>query len=118
GSDIDSADVKSVVFLYLVEPRADRIPQIFEVYDPYLYDPESKKSFGKAENLAQKSKSPRRFVYSTEEPGAVADVWHIAHPHDTVIAADDAGDVADVNLDPIRYELTPVGKVDVLIKRL
>ncbi len=115
-SAIDSADGKPVVFLYLGEPRAERIPQIFEVYDPYLYDPQAKKSFGKAENLAQKSKSPRRFVYSTEEPGAVADVWHIAHPHDTIIAADYAGDVADVNPDRIRYELTPDGKVAHLIK--
>jgi amino acid transporter len=116
-SAINSADGKPVVFLYLGEPRAERIPQIFEVYDPYLYDPQAKKSFGKAENLAQKSKSPRRFVYSTEEPGAVADVWHIAHPHDTIIAADYAGDVADVNPDRIRYELTPDGKVAHLIKR-
>jgi len=116
-SAINSAEGKPVVFLYLGEPRAERIPQIFEVYDPYLYDPQAKKSFGKAENLAQKSKSPRRFVYSTEEPGAVADVWHIAHPHDTIIAADYAGDVADVNPDRIRYELTPDGKVAHLIKR-
>src|SRR6266536_688675 len=116
-SAINNADGKPVIFLYLGEPRAERIPQIFEVYDPYLYDPQAKKSFGKAENLAQKSKSPRRFVYSTEEPGAVADVWHIAHPHDTIIAADYAGDVADVNPDRIRYELTPDGKVAHLIKR-
>ena len=116
-SAINSADGKPVVFLYLGEPRAARIPQIFEVYDPYLDDPEAKKSFGKAEHLAQKSKSPRRFVYSTEEPGSVADVWHIAHPHDTIIAADYADDVTDVNPDRIRYELTPDGKVAHLIKR-
>ena len=116
-SAINSAEGKPVVFLYLGEPRAERIPQIFEVYDPYLYDPHAKESFGKAENLAQKSKSPRRFVYSTEEPGAVAEVWHIAHPHDTIIAADYAGDVADVNPDRIRYELTSEGKVAHLIKR-
>jgi amino acid transporter len=116
-SAISSADGKPVVFLYLGEPKAARIPQIFEVYDPYLDDPQAKKSFGKAENLAQKSKSPRRFVYSTEEPGAIADVWHIAHPHDTIIAAEYAKDVQDVNPDRIRYELTPDGKVAHLIKR-
>jgi len=116
-SAISSADGKPVIFLYLGEPKAARIPQIFEVYDPYLDDPQAKKSFGKAENLAQKSKSPRRFVYSTEEPGAIADVWNIAHPHDTIISADYAGDVADVNPDRIRYELTPDGKVAHLIKR-
>ena len=116
-SAINSAEGKPVVFLYLGEPRAERIPQIFEVYDPYLYDPHAKESFGKAENLAQKSKSPRRFVYIAEEPGAVAEVWHIAHPHDTIIAADYAGDVADVNPDRIRYELTSEGKVAHLIKR-
>ncbi len=116
-SAINSADGKPVVFLYLGEPKAARIPQIFEVYDPYLNDPHAKESFGKAENLAQKSKIPRRFVYSTEEPGSVADVWHIAHPHDTIIAADYAKDVVDVNPDRIRYELTPEGKVAHLIKR-
>jgi hypothetical protein len=115
-SAIRSAEGKPVVFLYLGEPRAERIPQIFEVYDPYLYDPHAKESFGKAENLAQKSKTPRRYVYSTEEPGAVAEVWHIAHPHDTIVAAPYAGDVADVNPDRIRYELTPEGKVAHLIK--
>ncbi len=114
---INSADGKPVVFLYLGEPKAARIPQIFEVYDPYLNDQQAKESFGKAENLSQKSKIPRRFVYSTEEPGAVAEVWHIAHPHDTIIAADYAGDVADVNPDRIRYELTSEGKVAHLIKR-
>src|SRR5216684_1295781 len=116
-SAISSADGKPVIFLYLGEPKAARIPQIFEVYDPYLDDPQAKKSFGKAENLSQKSKSPRRFVYSTEEPGAIADVWNIAHPHDTIISADYAGDVADVNPDRIRYELTPDGKVAHMIKR-
>ena len=113
---INSAEGKPVVFLYLGEPKPERIPQIFEVYDPYLDDPHAKEAFGKAENLAQKSKSPRRFVYSTEEPGAVAEVWHIAHPHDTIVAADYANDVADVNPDRIRYELTPAGKVAHLIK--
>jgi amino acid transporter len=116
-SAINSADGKPVVFLYLAEPQAERIPQIFEVYDPYLYDTHAKESFGKAENLAQKSKTPRRFVYSTEEPGSVAQVWHVAHPHDTIVAADYAGDVADVNPDRIRYELTPDGKIAHLIKR-
>jgi len=116
-SAIESADGKPVVFLYLGEPKAARIPQLFEVYDPYLYDPQAKKSFGKAENLAQKSKIPRRFVYSTEEPGAIAEVWHIARPHDTIIAADYAKDVQDVNPDRIRYELTPDGKVAHLLKR-
>src|SRR6266487_1326194 len=116
-SAINNADGKPVIFLYLGEPRAERIPQIFEVYDPYLYDPQAKKSFGKAENLAQKSKIPRRFVYRADEADAIADVWHIAHPHDIIIAADYAGNVADVNPDRIRYELTPDGKVAHLIKR-
>jgi amino acid transporter len=116
-SAINSAEGKPVVFLYLGKTRAERIPQIFEVYDPYLYDPQAKETFGKAEHLAQKSKSPRKYVYSTEEPGSVSDAWHIAHPHDTIVAADYADDVADVNPDRIRYELTPEGKVAHLIKR-
>jgi amino acid transporter len=116
-SAIDSAEGRPVVFLYVGEPKAARVPQIFEVYDPYLYDPQAKEFFGKAENLAQKSKITRRFVYRTEEAGAVARVWQTVHPHDTIIAADRASEVEDVNPDRIRYELTPGGKVAHLLKR-
>lgn len=114
---INNAEGKPVVFLYVGERKPGRIPRMFEVVDPYLEDQQAKEYFGKAENLARKSKIPRRFVYRLEEPGAVASVWQVVHPRDTVVAAENAPEVVDVNPDRIRYELTSGGKVAHLLKR-
>jgi len=114
---ISNADSNPVVFLFLGEPKAKRIPRMFEFVDPYFDDQEAKKTFGKAENLARKSKIARRFVYRQQEPEAVANVWQVVHPHDTVVAGEIAPEIVDVNPDRIRYELTPTGKVAHLLKR-
>jgi amino acid transporter len=114
---INNADGNPVVFLYVSEPRVQRVPRMFEFVDPYSEDQQAKETFGKAENLAQKSKIARRFVYRQQAPGAVASVWQVVHPHDTVVAAEITPDVVDVNPDRIRYELTPEGKIAHLIKR-
>ncbi len=116
-SAISNADGNPIVFLFVGEPKAQRIPHMFEFVDPYYDDQEAKKTFGKAENLAQKSKLNRRFVYRQQEPEAVASVWHVVHPHDTVVPAEIAPAIVDVNPDRIRYELTPSGKVAHLLKR-
>ena len=114
---ISNADGNPVVFLFVGEPKAQRIPHMFEFVDPYYDDQEAKKTFGKAENLARKSKIARRFVYRQQEPETVASVWQVVHPHDTVVAAEIAPEIVDVNPDRIRYELTPTGKVAHLLKR-
>jgi len=116
-SAINSAEGRPVVFMFLGEPKPGRVPRMFEVVDPYLEDPQAKEYFGKAEHLARKSKIPRRFVYRQEEPGAVSSVWHVVHPHDTIVAAENVPEVEDVNPDRVRYELTPGGKVAHLLKR-
>ena len=116
-SAISSAEGRPVVFLYIGKRKPARTPSIFEVVDPYLEDQQAKEYFGKAENLANKSKLPRRFVYRSEEPGVVASVWQVVHPHDTVVAVENAEEVKDVNPDRIRYELVPGGKVAHLLKR-
>ncbi len=113
---VDIADGKPVVFLYLGEPKPARTPRIFEVIDPYLDDQKAKEYFGKAENLAQKAKIQRRFVYRQQGPDTLARVWHIIHPRDTVIAADQATDIEDVSPDRVRYEITSSGKVAHLLK--
>ncbi len=114
---ISNADGNPVVFLFVGESKAQRIPRMFEFVDPYFDDQEAKKTFGKAENLARKSKIARRFVYRQQEPETVASVWQVVHPHDTVVAAEIAPEIVDVNPDRIRYELTPTGKVAHLLKR-
>src|SRR5438067_4065457 len=116
-SAINSAEGRPVVFLFLGEPKPGRVPRMFEVVDPYLEDQQAKEYFGKAEHLARKSKISRRFVYRQEEPGAVSSVWHVVHPHDTIVAAENVPEVEDVNPDRVRHELTPGGKVAHLLKR-
>lgn len=113
---VDTADGKPVVFLYLGEPKPDRVPRIFEVIDPYLDDLKAKEYFGKAENLAQKAKIQRRFVYRKQAPDTISRVWHVVRPRDTVIAADQATNLEDVSPDRVRYEITSNGKVAHLLK--
>jgi amino acid transporter len=115
-SALSSAEGRPIVFLYVGDRKKARTPSMFEVVDPYLEDQRAKEYFGKAENLANKSKVPRSFVYRQEEPGVVASVWQVVHPRDTVLAAENTEEVKDVNPDRIRYELAPGGKVAHLLK--
>lgn len=116
-SAITDADGKPVVFLYISDRQPDRVPGLFEVYDPYLHDQQAKEWFGQAESMAQKARVARRYVYLPREPEAVSRVWHVVHPADTVLPAENAAHLEDINPDRIRYELTPEGKVAHLIKR-
>ena len=115
---INNADGHPVVFLYLGEntEKSARTPSMFEVVDPYLEDQKAKEYFGKAEHLAQHAKINRRFVYRLQEPGAIARVWQLVRPHDTVVAAENAPTVENLNPDRVRYELTANGKVAHLLK--
>ena len=115
-SALSSAEGRPIVFLYIGGRKVARTPSMFEVVDPYLEDQQAKEYFGKAENLANKSKVPRSFIYRQEEPGVVANVWQVVHPRDTVLAAENTEEVKDVNPDRIRYELVPGGKVAHLLK--
>jgi len=113
---ISHANGKPVVFLYVSDNKASRAPRMFEVFDPYLDDQQAKEWFGRAESLAQKAKVNRRFVYRQKDPEAIAHVWHVVHPADTVVAAENTPQCEDVNPDRVRYELTPEGKVAHLLK--
>jgi amino acid transporter len=116
---VNHANGHPIVFLYLSENKAKtgRPPSMFEVVDPYLDDVKAKEYFGKAENLAQKAKISRRYVYRQQEPDVVARVWQAVHPHDTVVAAENAPQFEDINPDRIRYELTAKGKVAHMLKQ-
>lgn len=115
---INNADGHPVVFLYMGEKTGKnvRAPSMFEMVDPYLDDQKAKEYFGKAEHLAKQAKINRRFVYRMQEPGAIARVWQIVHPHDTVVAAENAPSVENINPDRVRYELTANGKIAHLLK--
>jgi hypothetical protein len=116
-SAINHAGGKPVVFLYLGSWNTGRTPRLFEFHDPYYDDEQAKKTFGRAEHLAQKSKVKRLFLYRKLEPHAIEHVWRIVHPHDIVIAAENVSHTQDINPDRIRYEVTLEGKVAHLLKR-
>lgn len=117
GAAITSARGKPVVFLYLAEPKAGRVPQLFEVVDPYLEDEPAKDTLKQAALLARKAGLASRFVYRQQAPGAAAYIWQIVHPRDVVLTAEHAAQFEEINPDRIWYELTPRGKIAHLLKR-
>ncbi len=114
---ITSAHGKPVVFLYLAEPKAERVPRLFEVMDPYLEDQPAKDTLKQAAQRARKARLVPRFVYQQHDPEAAARIWKMVHPHEVVLTAEHASQFEEINPDRIRYELTPDGKIAHLLKR-
>jgi len=113
---INNARGKPVVFLYLGEQENQRIPQPFEIVDPYLDDTSAKTAFSKAEMMARKARITRRFLYRRRDDRVAAVVWQILQPRDVVLSAKTASNLHNINPDRIRYELTPNGKIAHLLK--
>jgi len=114
---INSARGNPVVFLYLAEPRARRVPRLWEVVDPYLEDQPAKDTLKLAALRARKARVAPRFVYRQQSPEAAARLWQIVHPRDVVLSAARAAQFEEINPDRIRYEFTPQGKIAHLLKR-
>jgi amino acid transporter len=114
---IHHARGKPVVFLYLAEPKAQRVPQLFEVVDPYLEDQPAKDTLRRAALLARNARLSSRFVYRQKGPDSAGHVWQIVHPCDVILTAEHAVNFEEINPDRIRYELTPQGKIAHLLKR-
>jgi amino acid transporter len=115
-SAINNSEGRTVVFLYLGTGHARRTPNLLEFHDPYYDDEQAKKTFGRAEHLARESGVKRRFLYRQLEPHAIDRVWNIVHAYDTLIAAEDAQQIQEINPDRILYEVTPEGKIAHLLK--
>jgi hypothetical protein len=114
---INHAHGKPIVFLYLAEPKAERVPQLFEVMDPYLEDEPAKDILKRAALLTRNARLTSRFVYRPQGPDEAALVWQTVHPRDVVLTAEHAAQFEEINPDRIRYELTPQGKIAHLLKR-
>jgi amino acid transporter len=115
-SAIDNAHGQPVTFLYLGQAKTHRAPRLFEFHDPYYDDQQARKTFGKAEHLAQKAKIARRFVYRQQEPEVIERIWQVVHPRDLVIWPENTSLLEQINPDRIRYEMTPDGSVAHLLK--
>jgi hypothetical protein len=114
---IHHAHGKPIVFLYLAEPKAERVPQLFEVVDPYLEDEPAKDILKRAALLARNARLTSRFIYRPQGPDEARLVWQRVHPRDVVLTAERAAQIEEINPDRIRYELTPQGKIAHLLKR-
>ncbi len=113
---LENANGKPVTFLYLGRATNDRVPRLFEVHDPYYDDEAARKTFGRAEHLAQQAKIARRFVYRQQEPGTSEQIWQVIHPHDLVVSPENMSLLEGINPDHVRYEVTPSGRVAHLLK--
>lgn len=113
---IAHAHGKPVVFLYLAGPRAKRVPQLFEVVDPYLEDEPAKATLKEAALQARKARLNTHFVYRSRGADTAGRIWQSVHPRDVVLTAEHAAQVEDINPDRIRYELLPGGKIAHLLK--
>jgi len=107
---INHARGKPVIFLYLAQPQAERVPELFEVVDPYLDDEPAKDTLKQAALQARKAGLTSRFVYRPQEAGSSGRLWQIVHPRDVVLSAEYVAQVEEINPDRIRYELTRTGK--------
>jgi amino acid transporter len=90
---VGGATGRSAVFVYRGNPLPAEYAEMLEVADPYLKDYAAHDAFARAEKLARKRISHRRYVYL---PGNLSsevlrDVWTAIHPKETVVAADDRG---------------------------
>jgi hypothetical protein len=115
-SAIENAQGKPVTFLYLGHATTYQAPRLFEYHDPYYDDQQARRTFGKAEHLAQKAKIARRYVYRLQEPEALERIWLVVHPRDIVISPENTSLFGEINPDRIRFELTPDGRVAHLLK--
>jgi len=123
-SAIQQADNRPLVLLYIGEPVNAPTPRPFEYYEPYLSDESVLKALQQAESASRHAKmnvtpyllyEPIRDVSEAKESDMIANVWQGMHPHELLIADEDAKMLHDINPDRVRYEWTPDGRVAHLI---
>jgi amino acid transporter len=106
-----------VVFLYRGRIVPASRPQLMEVYDPYLLDEDAKLAFAEAETVAREMGiSKRMYVYQTDAPYVVLDLWQILQPRDTVLADEDSEIAHELAPDRVRYTPTQAGLVTHYLK--
>ena len=95
---------RGAVFLY----RGNRYPhqhhELLEVSDPWLKDYSAHDAFARAETMARKHVTNRRYVYI---PGnlpreMVGEVWRTVYPLETVVAMDDKDMLPPMAVDRVR----------------
>ncbi|HEY7122806.1 MAG TPA: APC family permease [Ktedonobacterales bacterium] len=106
-----------VVFFYRGRIVPASRPKLMEVYDPYLLDEDAKLAFAEAESAARETGiSKKIYVYQTEAPSVVLDLWQILQPRDTVLADEDSELAHELAPDRVRHTPTQAGLVTHYLK--
>jgi amino acid transporter len=112
----DANSMQPIVFLYLSDQRLERVPQPFEIIDPYLEDVEAKETFRYAERLASRERAIRYFVYQHATPEKLAQVWKFVQPRNVVLPEALIDQTEGINPDRLRYKLASNSRVAHLVK--
>ncbi len=106
-----------VVFFYRGRIVPASRPQLMEVYDPYLLDEDAKLAFAEAEMACREAGlSKKLYVYQTDAPNVVLDLWQTLQPRDTVLADEDSELAHELAPDRVRYTPTHDGLVTHYLK--
>ncbi len=111
------ADDRMVVFVYRGHPARLQAPRLFEIVDRYLEDESAQQAFGNAESIAREKGIKRQYVYLSNAPDAVFQLWQILRPRDTIIVDEDNQMAHTLAPDMVRHSPGPGGQVTHLIKR-
>ena len=110
-SAIRDAHGSPLVFLYLAQPKHERVPRLFEYHNPYHDDGRAKKAFGKAKHLAKQADIDRQFVYKQQERGTLEHIWQVIHPRETIFATGQKSQIKHAYSGSIQVETTPHGEL-------
>jgi amino acid transporter len=102
-----AAGARGATFLYRGERHGLEYADLFEVSDPYLKDYAAHDAFARAEMLARKHVSNRRYVYV---PGGlpreiVGEVWRTIAPKETLVALEDKDVLPPMAVDRVHRHL-------------
>ena len=83
---IESADGKSLVFMYLGKPLTAPL-QPMAINDPYFRDEEAKRLFSSASAVCTREHIQAFFIYRTGGAASVVDTWRIIRPQEIIAEA-------------------------------
>jgi amino acid transporter len=107
----------AVVFFYRGRTVPANRPQLLEVYDLYLFDEDAQHAFTEAELAAREiGASKKIYVYQTDAPHAMLDLWQTLQPRDTVLADEDSELAHELAPDLVRHTPTHAGLVTHYVK--
>jgi hypothetical protein len=112
-----ATSTQQVVFLYLSDHGIERVPQPFEIVDPYLEDVDAKETFRQAERLARRGSVQRSFVYQLATPEKLAQVWKFVKPREVVLPITLMNQTEEISPDRLRYEIMSNCRIAHMIKR-